>query len=708
MIKSDDSASRNIWAYGILVYATFVLLYPVVFSKQGSFFIVGDNLHQGYPFMHKLASSLHKGYLPLWDANTYGGRDFTGEMQSGIFYPLNVLWCLLFGSIKGIDVYYIDLLVVLHYFICLIGMYKLSRVFQMPSTAAIGAALTFSFSGVLCARSGCETCIFYGLCLMPWALYFLSKYYWEQSHKKYLVFTGLIAGLQILAGHIQPFFHTFLISVLFILFYEYRNRKSWKTLFFSVIINAAIILVFAIILALPQVYYAAEYLSRSYREVGKAVYVDPLQKVPLYVYLYWYILKPSDFENFLGQKSAVLDDFNYLYMGILPFSLFIIFLIKSRFLKMISEHVYLTRLLVIILIFGILSVLGYLTFFPYILHAIPFVSGIRELSRFTILISFTDALFVGLALTYLEQLRAQLFQPASKLTIYVLSALTLNALYWIFFQRGDISLDVSIPYLLAFIFFLVLSTGKLNAYVRLLAIALILVDLYMNPVNFQWTQAKFYPSNFYGRNRVINFLETTYGKYRVTFNMIDHSLTKRNLGDVYNIQTKWGYDATVNKIYYQFLNHDPKPERDTLSDPEIDDLLNIRYVMTDQILDSNYIFRDSTADFNLYERKNYYPRCYWKHQLGEPGRAIEAENEAVIRQLSYSDVDQKWVIQCSSPDTLIFSENSYPGWRCYDNQREVKMIPVSIKNHPPLFRCVALNKGSHIVEFRYRKVFYWF
>jgi len=679
-----------------------VILYPVVFAREGSFFIIGDNLHQSYTFLNKLSIALHKGYLPVWDANTFGGKNFPGELQAGIFYPLNILWCLIFGTPAGIDVYYLDLLVALHYFICLIGMYSLATLLQMPAVAAIGAALTFTFTGILANRSGCETNIFEGLALLPWVIYFLCKYYWRERRKVYLVCAGLMAGLQILAGHLQPFFHALLIAVIVIIFYEYRRRENLKSFFFSAVFNFCIILLVAILISLPQVYYAAEYMSRCYREVGGAgdVYIGPHQKVPLYVYLYRFILRPSDFENLIGQKSILLADFNFVYMGILPFFLCILFLIKSKFLTLTDSHSDFKKLLIIIFTVGILSVLGYLTFFPYILYAIPFANTVRELSRYVILISFSDALLAGLALTYITQLGDQLLQHSSKTNLYVVGALALNALYWLLFQQKNISLDVSVPFLFGFIFLLLLMTVPVNDYIRVLAIAFIFLDLFLNPLNYGPTNSIFYPTRFYSRNKIVNFLESTYGKYRVTFDMDVWAMTRRNLGDVYNVQTKFGYCATVNQSYYNFIYYS--------KDSEIDDLLNVRYVITDKLLGSNFIFRDSTRYLNLYERRNYYPRCYWKHQLGERGTEIEGENKGIIRQLTYADQYQKWLIHCNSPDTLVFSENDYPGWKCYDNQKEITIYEPTIKNYPRLFRCITLDKGQHIIEFTYNKVFYWF
>jgi hypothetical protein len=188
----------------------------------------------------------------------------------------------------------------------------------------------------------------------------------------------------------------------------------------------------------------------------------------------------------------------------------------------------------------------------------------------------------------------------------------------------------------------------------------------------------------------------------VDFDMQDYSRVRRNVGDVYNIQTKYGYGATVNRAYFDFINFNKGANAD------IDDLLNVRYILTDKTLDSNYVFKDSARHLNLYERKNYYPRVYWKSQLGKRGGEIEEENKSTIQPLAYSDLYQKFEVDCKTRDTLILSENDYPGWKCYDNGKRTAIYPAAIRNYPPLFRSIALDKGHHIVEFKYNKPFYWF
>jgi hypothetical protein len=708
MIKQEKKNRQEIWIYLALLIFTLVLLFPVLFSKEASFCIRPDNLHQAYPFFNKLASSLHKGYLPVWDANTYSGKNFSGEFQAGIFYPLNILWCLLFGSKTGIDVYYLDILVALHFFICLMGMYRLASVFKFSQTASIVSTLIFTFTGAVAYRSGGQTCIFFGLTLLPWAIYYIGKYYLVQRSIKYLIFSGLISGMEILAGHIQPFFHTMLISSIVITFYEYTDRKNWKTFFSAISIHSLIILVFALLIALPQIYYGLQYMSQCYRWVGADNPIGPGEKVPLLVFAYKNIIYPSNFFNLLGRDYAQPEDGNMIYMGILPLLILITYFIKNKSINIIREHAQLKKLLIIIFGVGMLSSLGYLTFFYLILYHIPFVNAIRELGRYVILLSFSASLIVGLAVNYISELGKTIFQKAPAIKFYALLFLIINAIYLIAIEKqtttgkAPIPLNVSIPFLLGFLFFLVLMKSKNNSYIRILVVASILVDLYLNPVNHGSTQSASYPTKFYARNSIINYLEPYYGRYRVTFDMQNDDLRRRNLGDVYNIQTKLGYCATMNKPYFDFIS------AGWALNSEVNDLLNIRFIITDKTLDSNFNFKDSTKELKLYERKNYYPRIYWKSQIGQSGPVIEEENKESIRQSVYSDLYQKIEVECPGHDTLIISENYYPGWKCYDNQKMTQVFPAPIRNYPPTLRAVALEKGHHILEFKYNKVFYWF
>jgi len=704
--KNTTTSARKIMTtlcvYGFLLYGAAVLLYPVIFTREASFCIKQDNLHQTYPFFNKLAIALHKGYLPVWDANTYGGKNFSGEIQTGIFYPVNILWCLLFGTVNGIDVYYIDLLTSLHFLICLIGMYKLARTFQLPAVPAIAAALVFTFTGAVGARAGGQTGIFFGLTLLPWSVYLAARYYMVTRYKRYLLLSGLIAGMEILSGHMQPFFHTMIINAALVFFYEWKSRRNISSFMLACSINLLLVMLVVFVITLPQMYYAVQYLSQCYRSVGQGELIGSGEKVPLWIYTHRFIINLYNLPNLLGQGYSPPEDDNIIYMGVLPLLLLVTYLAGHKFLQVSAAHKDITGFLMILLLIGLLSSLGYLTFFPLILRELPFVPVVRQLGRYIILTSFCSSLFVGLALTYISRIKELIFQRHASLKQYVLLALACNALYWLFAREPSVPAAVSIPFLLTFLFFGFLRNIRKATDIVMLAVTIILLDLYLNQVSYSSTRTEFFANTFYARNRIIDTLERSYGKYRVAFDMDNYAYERRNLGNVYNIQTSFGYSATYNKSYLDFFNLDRRPNS------EIGDLLNIRYVITDKTLDSNFIFKDSIQGIRLYEKRNYYPRIYWKSQLGMSGIAIEAENKGTITQTEYSDLYQRIEVNCTAHDTLVISENSYPGWKCYDNGLETTIRPAVIKHYPPLFRSIVLEKGHHIVEFRYNKVFHWF
>ena len=55
----------SIGIYILLLAITLILLYSAPFGGIGCFFVIGDSLLQTNTFMNKIASSLHRGYLPV-------------------------------------------------------------------------------------------------------------------------------------------------------------------------------------------------------------------------------------------------------------------------------------------------------------------------------------------------------------------------------------------------------------------------------------------------------------------------------------------------------------------------------------------------------------------------------------------------------------------------------------------------------------------
>ena len=107
-----------------------------------------DFVYQWYPFRQYAATALASGELPLWNPYTVNGMPFLAEIQTEVFY-LPMLALTLFVKNGHLDVYWLELVNVLHYFLAGAGMYLLAGSFSLRRMSALVAGTTFAFSGFL-------------------------------------------------------------------------------------------------------------------------------------------------------------------------------------------------------------------------------------------------------------------------------------------------------------------------------------------------------------------------------------------------------------------------------------------------------------------------------------------------------------------------------------------------------------------------------
>ena len=75
-----------------------ILFTPDAWKPAGG----GDLASFLFPIYRYAAASLRAGDLPLWNPHLYGGAPFLADMQTGLFYPLNLLLFLLVPSFVAI------------------------------------------------------------------------------------------------------------------------------------------------------------------------------------------------------------------------------------------------------------------------------------------------------------------------------------------------------------------------------------------------------------------------------------------------------------------------------------------------------------------------------------------------------------------------------------------------------------------------------
>ena len=156
----------------------------------------GDLVNQFYP-MRK--GQLERGWFAGWQPETFSGRPFTGEPQSGAFYPPNWLH-LVFPSIPKTE----TALVMLHLVAGALGFFLFLRR-RFSGAAAALAALLWAFGGYQILRFTNGVNIFnLAMAWIPWMWWAaeMQQARWGRG-LAWAGLLGLLGGLQITAGAAQ-------------------------------------------------------------------------------------------------------------------------------------------------------------------------------------------------------------------------------------------------------------------------------------------------------------------------------------------------------------------------------------------------------------------------------------------------------------------------------------------------------------------------
>ncbi len=230
--RIDDAAWRDALALGVIGAATagffWRLLFGDVWMPAGG----GDLGQFLYPTYKFAAEWWLRGVIPLWNPYLFGGMPFVGDIQSGIFYPLNLLTFLVSNPLTFRD---LEFLSVLHFFIAGAGMYAflrwgnwkleagdrksesrnsdfqtstsnlqpLASNLQLSRTAALAGAIAFEFSDLFIIHFGNLNLIAV-IAWMPLALLFYRRAVTDRR-AALAALAGVFLALAFYAGHIQMF-----------------------------------------------------------------------------------------------------------------------------------------------------------------------------------------------------------------------------------------------------------------------------------------------------------------------------------------------------------------------------------------------------------------------------------------------------------------------------------------------------------------------
>jgi hypothetical protein len=222
-------------ASGFLALAAVAFFWQLLFTADTWMPAGGGDLAPFlYPNYHFAAEYLRQGVIPLWNPHLYSGAPFAADIQSGLFYPLNLI---LFLLVPELTYEWLEALAIFHFWLAGTNMYICLRLLTpasptpaeeeqtagligrpLRSLAAFAGALAFQFSDLFIVHFGNLNMI----AVAAWLplVFLLFHRSLLQNRPGLAAASGAVLAFATLAGHIQITLFILLTLALYTLWYS--------------------------------------------------------------------------------------------------------------------------------------------------------------------------------------------------------------------------------------------------------------------------------------------------------------------------------------------------------------------------------------------------------------------------------------------------------------------------------------------------------
>ena len=693
-----------------------------------------------YPTYHFAQEWLTRGVIPLWNPYIFGGTPFVGDIQSALFYPLNLLTYFLSNPLQYRDLQYLS---VLHFYIAGAGMFALLRYGklaaddkQLNRLACLAGALAFAFSDLFITHFG-NLNLIASAAWLPLVFLFFTRAVHENLKPvffKFSLLAGMTLALAFFAGHIQPFLFIVLTLALYAAFRIATNRAQWQHIALVLALTLGVGIGLSAVTFLPALELTQLSVRNAFTYQDAAQFsLPPLELVGMFV--------PGFFgrgpENAWGPWSRV----EVGYLGIFPLLLALLAIILRRNAK--------TMFFVLLSVVGLLLALGgYAILHGWLFQFVPGFGQLRAPTRFVFLMDFGLAVLAAIGFDALispmnDALR-QMFRRVVRggawvalLVALVSGALALGIL--ILGQGQDPALFQRIAnaangvgffiLLLAFSFALLLARAREWLSTRvwsLLALALIFFDLFSLGAYVDIGRSD--PTLGYQRADIVEFLKNNTGLARIDSRTDVEGLWRPDTGLLYRLQDVYGDNPLVLNDFNTYWENIQGRDKIGYS------LLNVKYVLTRRgtPMPPNFVQAfEGGGGITVWENKCAVPRAWvvynsfvpsdWESVLKlarrsclDPGIALGLQYAPAVMGQGARELRQGGVITGTATVTgygpneilldaeartegfVFLSEIFTPGWRAFVDGVEV---PVVRANY--LFRAIPITAGTHQVRMMY-------
>jgi hypothetical protein len=241
----------------LLLALTAAFFAPVLFF--GRSFSGGDTVNYTQPMKVFINKTLEKGEFPLWNPDIYSGFPMFAESNTGIAYPLNLLFSI-FPANKGITYN-----AAAHFFLSGIFMMLYASCFTESGAAIFLSMIIWVFSGMFSFRID-HLPVLQAMAYIPLFFFAVEKYA-RTSERKWLFITAAVAAAVILIGHGQTALYMFAAGCVY---YPARLGMLKKKIISTDILLFGASLVFGLAMAAVQAIPTYELISMTARNGGMA------------------------------------------------------------------------------------------------------------------------------------------------------------------------------------------------------------------------------------------------------------------------------------------------------------------------------------------------------------------------------------------------------------------------------------------------------
>lgn len=696
---------------------------PWVTHKE---FILADVVRQIYPWRILSMDLVKEGIIPLWNIYSFSGNPLLANAQSAVFYPLNIIFLLIKPQWAWV-VY-----VMIQPILATLFMYLFIRSLGLSRLASIFAGIGFAFVGYVMVWFEMGT-VGHAALWLPFILWGVTRFI-DTKKTLFLVLSSLGIACSFFAGHTQTTVYVLIFAI------AYFATMGWGKLSKFQVMIGLLVLSFGITLTAIQIVPSFELMNLSARDVSSSSVSVHKFIIPL---AYSALLFAPDFfgnpatGNFWGRDYGEFMSYSGVVVLIVAFIGF-----YGHWKKRII------RLLLV------LTVLSFLVAFSppaaeLLFRAqIPVLStGLPSRTLFLAMVSFIIASAYGIE-TILRKKQKKIILP-------IIVALAIYVLLWIIafvapidpsklaVTKRNLLLPTGIIFLtsIAIIFGIRFSKYALVMWIIIFACMGFEYSYFLNkylpyaPIGYTFPSHELIRkvSSIAGVNRVYGY----------------DTATMTNLNVQWRILSPEGYDPLYIRSYSELMRagvtgkletdfsrtdallSQSLPSKDSYNKQVLLNLLGVSYVLYKE--DNPRIDRFPKARFQLIYKHNKW-RIY-QNKMALP-RAVVFYDYAVISQKEksiktlfdrkfpykrqiiletpppflsqklpitsakikvYSANAIKIVTTSKQPGILFLSDNYYPGWQAFVDNK-----PVSIIRADYTFRAVAIPKGTHEVRFEYR------